>query len=48
MQGVQLFVLGFLHQVREGADLGTRGLRRADHLAVRVVDGIEVLLLLME
>ena len=48
VQGVQLFVLGFLHQVREGADLGTRGLRRADHLTVWVVDGIEVLLLLVE
>jgi hypothetical protein len=48
VEGVQLLVLGFLHDMREVADLGTRGRRRADHLAVRVVDGIEVLLLLME
>ena len=48
LQAFDLFIFGLLHDLREVADLGTRGLRCADRLAVRVIHGIQVLLLLME
>ena len=48
LQALDLFIFGLLHDLREVADLGTRGLRCTDHLAVRVIHGIQVLLLLME